>query len=103
MAFLNDNNFMVEMSEEELTEVNGTGGYGGYGDYGLGACGVCGAVALPVIAVPAIGACGTCGYGAFATGPYISAFTNQAANTFSYNTNYATTNSLQNSYFTLVN
>lgn len=99
MTFSNDNNFMVEMSDEELTEVNGTGGFGGFG---LGGCGVCGATTLPVV-IPTISACSTCGFGSFSTGPFISAFTNQSANTFSYNTNLASSNSLQNSYMTLIN
>ena len=92
MAFLNVNDFIVELSEEELVEVNGTGG-----------CSVCGAAALPVITVPTIGACGSCGYGAFNTGPYIEACSTQSANTLSYNTNYASTNSSKNSRFTMIN
>lgn len=64
---------MIELSEAELTEITGDGGFGG---------------------------CGGCG---FSTGPFISSFANECANTFAASTSVAASNVNRTSAFTLFN
>ncbi len=92
MTFMNDNDFMVELTEEDLTDVNGAGGFG------IGGCGTCG------FGVPFVSGCGSCGCSTcgFSTGPFISAFSSVSSNTFAYNLSIASSNVNKTSYFTLI-
>ena len=69
---------VIELSDEELTDVTGAGGFG---------------------------ACGCGGFGGFVTGPFISTFANQNANTLAYNTaqHFAQSNVNQNSFANIWN
>lgn len=94
MTFMNDNAFMVELTEEELIDVNGAGGYG------FGGCDTCG---FSVPYIPTCSSCGFGGVGGFGFGPYISAYSTESSNTLTYNVNYAASNVNKTSYFTLIN
>jgi hypothetical protein len=98
MTFLNNFDSMLDLSEEELASVNGAEFLDG-----LAACGLCGAAVLPAIpAIPALGACGACGIGGFAAIPAVTAFSNVASNAVSFNTSFATSRALQNTFFNIV-
>ncbi len=95
MTFMNDNDFMVELTEEELTDVNGAGGFG------IGGCGSCG-FSVPFVSGCSSCGCSSCGFGGFSTGPFISAYSNVSSNTFTYNLSIASSNVNKTSYFTMI-
>ena len=74
---MNETNLeMIELNDEELTDVTGAGGFS---------------------------ACGCGGFGGFVTGPFISTFANQNANTLQYSAaqSFAQSNVNRNAYATI--
>jgi hypothetical protein len=76
MSFTNDTNLeMIELNDEELTDVTGAGDFG------------------------------ACGCGGFFGGPFITTFANQNANSVAFNTqtSFAQSNVNQNSFANIFN
>jgi hypothetical protein len=83
MSFTKDAGLqIIELNDEELTQVTGTGGFGGF-DGGFGACGC----------------------GGFFGGPFITTFTNFNANTVAFHTqtSFAQSDVNQNAFFSEFN
>lgn len=79
MSFTNDTTLdMMELNDEQLSNVTGTGGFGGFG---------------------------ACGCGGFFGGPFITTYTNYNADSVAYSAtvNYAQSNVNQTSYATIWN
>jgi hypothetical protein len=87
MTILNNNDFMIELSEKDLTEVTGA-------EFADG---------LALAGWP-FAACGACGFGltGFAAVPTVTAFSTAASNTVAFSQNFAANNAFQTSFINIV-
>src|SRR5579875_350884 len=92
MSFMNDNDFMLELTDEELNEINGSG------DGFVTGCDGCGIPAFPSIPSCTTCGCSTCG---FATIPFVFAFSNEMTHLVSFNVSFNAATIKKTSIFVL--